>query len=184
MLILASLTTRFVFPLMSLEGRRFWILGLAPVTRRQLVWQKYWLSVATTSVFTIGLASLSAWRLQLDRATAVFSVIAVAATTLALSGLAVGLGSLYPNFEEDNPSRIVSGMGGTLNFILSIVYVVLVLAGLAVILFGESIERTLGVGAVSVWGRLGVGVWIAGWTLLTWVLPMRLGIRHLERLEI
>jgi ABC-2 type transport system permease protein len=29
MLILASLTTRFIYPLIILEGRRFWILGLS-----------------------------------------------------------------------------------------------------------------------------------------------------------
>ena len=44
MLILASLTTRFIYPLISLEGRRFWILGLSPVTLRRVVWQKFWLS--------------------------------------------------------------------------------------------------------------------------------------------
>ena len=36
-LILATLTSRFVFPLVSLEGRRFWIIGLAPLTFRSLV---------------------------------------------------------------------------------------------------------------------------------------------------
>ena len=37
-LILSTFTTRFVFPMISLEGRRFWILGLQPVQRDQIVW--------------------------------------------------------------------------------------------------------------------------------------------------
>ncbi|MCK5862905.1 MAG: hypothetical protein KAH38_10490, partial [Candidatus Hydrogenedentes bacterium] len=65
-LILATLTSRFVFPLVSLEGRRFWIIGLAPLTFSSLVWQKFWLSIATTSLFTVGLAVLSASMLQLE----------------------------------------------------------------------------------------------------------------------
>ena len=40
----------------------------------------------------------------------------------ALSGLSVGLGALFPNFKEDNPSKIVSSFGGTLCLVISFVY--------------------------------------------------------------
>ena len=53
MLILASLTTRFIYPLISLEGRRFWILGLSPVTLRHIMWQKFWLSVGSVKGFAL-----------------------------------------------------------------------------------------------------------------------------------
>jgi len=43
--------------------------------------------------------------------------------TLTLTGLAVGLGALYPNFKEDNPSKIVSGFGGTFCLVLSFFYI-------------------------------------------------------------
>ena len=33
-LILSTFTTRFIFPMLSLEGRRFWILGMLPVKPR------------------------------------------------------------------------------------------------------------------------------------------------------
>ncbi len=182
MLILASLTTRFVFPLVSLEGRRFWILGLSPVTLRHIVWQKFWLSVATTSFFTVGLAVLSAIQLDLDRITFVLSVAGMIATTVALSGLAVGLGSLYPNFQEDNPARIVSGMGGTLNFLLSMLYIALVAAGQAVVLFWSGVERVLGGGSYAWVVAAAVG-WIALVTAITCMLPLHLGLRNLERAE-
>lgn len=181
MLILASLTSRFVYPLVSLEGPRIWILGLAPVGMRRVVWQKFWLSVATTSVFTVSLAVLSAWRLDLDGPSFALSVMAIAATTVALSGMSVGLGSLYPNFQEDNPSRIVSGMGGTLNFILSMIYIVLVTVALAsVLLWSDGWQRLLGdrTRAVAL-----VASFIAGLTFVASWLPMRLGLRHLERIE-
>jgi ABC-2 type transport system permease protein len=41
----------------------------------------------------------------------------------SLSGLAVGLGALFPNFKEDNPSKIVSGFGGTLCLVISFIYI-------------------------------------------------------------
>jgi ABC-2 type transport system permease protein len=40
----------------------------------------------------------------------------------ALNGTAVGLGALFPNFKEENPSKIVSSFGGTLCLVVSFVY--------------------------------------------------------------
>ena len=40
-LLLSTFTTRFVFPMISLEGRRFWILGLLPVRRTTILWSKF-----------------------------------------------------------------------------------------------------------------------------------------------
>ncbi len=184
MLILASLTTRFVYPLISLEGRRFWILGLSPVTLRQVLWQKFWLSVGCTSVFTVSLAVLSAIQLDLDRMAFALSVAGIAATTLALSGLAVGLGSLYPNFKEDNPARIVSGMGGTLNFLLSMLYIALVSCGQAVVLLWPRLAMYVPRGEDAYpWIVAGAVAWIGVLTAITCLVPLRLGLRNLERAE-
>ena len=182
MLILASLTTRFVYPLISLEGRRFWILGLSPVSLRSILWQKLALSIGTTSVFTLGLALLSGWRLALDRTDFTLSLVGVGAATVALSGLAVGLGSLYPNFQEDNPARIVSGMGGTLTFLLSMLYIGLVTISQAVVLFWGRAREVLGIESFS-WVFTAVMIWIGVLTVFTCWLPLRLGLRHLERAE-
>ena len=32
---------RFIYPLISLEGRKFWILGLLPLKREQILWGKF-----------------------------------------------------------------------------------------------------------------------------------------------
>jgi ABC-2 type transport system permease protein len=40
-LILSTFTTRFIYPLISLEGRRFWILSLLPVDRDTILWSKW-----------------------------------------------------------------------------------------------------------------------------------------------
>jgi ABC-2 type transport system permease protein len=49
--------------------------------------------------------------------------LAIALMSASLSGLAVGLGALFPNFKEDNPSKIVSGFGGTLCLVISFLYI-------------------------------------------------------------
>ncbi|MDQ1257414.1 MAG: type transport system permease protein, partial [Candidatus Hydrogenedentes bacterium] len=181
-LVLATLTSRFVFPLVSLEGRRFWILGLAPLTFRQLVMQKFWLSVCTTSLFTVGLAMLSGEMLNIPRTHFWLSVYSVVIANFGLSGLAVGLGSLYPNFQEDNPARIVSGMGGTLNFLLSVGYIALVVGAQTVILQWRALEQYTSPDAFK-WALGIVLLWITVLSAVTAALPMYFGLRNLRDME-
>src|SRR5262249_10068840 len=47
-LLLCTYTGRFVYPLLSLEGRKFWILGLLPLDRGQLLWGKFVFSTTMT----------------------------------------------------------------------------------------------------------------------------------------
>lgn len=181
-LILASLTSRFVYPLISLEGFRFWILGLAPLTLRQLMWQKFWLSVATTSPFTIGLIVLSCYILDVGPVRFAVSVYSIALANFALAGLAVGLGSTYPNFQEDNPARIVSGMGGTLNFLLSVGYITLVVGTQMVILQWNALERYAR--PETFWWALSAAlIFVTVLSAAAVVVPMTLGRRNLLRAE-
>ncbi|MBX3179576.1 MAG: hypothetical protein KF886_19640 [Candidatus Hydrogenedentes bacterium] len=183
MLILATLTSRFVFPLISLEGRRIWILGLAPLTFRQLIWQKFWLSVTLTAFFTVGIAVLSASMLRLEPVYFGLTVYSVLVSTFGLSGLAVGLGALYPTFTEDNPARIVSGMGGTLNLLLSIAFISCIVAAQVVVLQ----SKALGLFHSEAQYQTALFSAVAGVTLLSGLcaaLPMHLGLRNLNQLEL
>ena len=181
MLILSTLTSRFVFPLISLEGRRFWILGLAPLTYKQLMHQKFWLSFVTTSLFTIGLTVLSCIRLQVDGVAFGMALYSIIATNFGLAGLAVGLGALFPNFQEENPARIVSGMGGTLNFLLSMGYITLIAAAQGIILQWRYFERFTD---SEFFAALAVAlVFIGVLSTVCTLLPLTLGYRNLKNSE-
>ncbi|MCK5558223.1 MAG: hypothetical protein KAJ01_07590, partial [Candidatus Hydrogenedentes bacterium] len=138
-LILATLTSRFIFPLISLEGKRFWLIGLAPVRLRELLWQKFWLSFATSIFFTLGVMVISNIMLKVEPLLMVLSCATIVMMNFSLSGLAVGLGAVYPNFREDNPARIVSGLGGTLNFLVSIAYIIIAVGVQAVLFQARSL---------------------------------------------
>jgi len=106
----------------------------------------------------------------------------VVITNFGLSGLAVGLGALYPTFEEDNPARIVSGMGGTLNLLLSVGYIGWVVAAQTLILQWHVLERFTRPGLFE-YALGGVVVFITLLSVLCTFLPIRLGMRNLERME-
>jgi ABC-2 type transport system permease protein len=124
-LTLSTLTTRFVYPQFSLEGRRLWIIGLAPIGLRKVLLQKFWMSCLTAMTITVILMVSSSMMLHMPWSKVAFFALSIGLMSASLSGLAVGLGALFPNFKEDNPSKIVSGFGGTLCLVASFLYITL-----------------------------------------------------------
>lgn len=180
--VLSILTTRFVFPMLSLEGRQQWVIGLAPLPRTRLVWVKFIYSWIASITITLPLALLSAWMLGAEWFIYGLSVLTVLAVSVGLSALAVGLGASIPNFNEDNPSRIANGVGGTLNAVLSLVYIgaTLALEVPWVHTFLDPVATRTGL------GRLILLASIPAWILLqlaATVLPLALGLRRWKRME-
>ncbi|MCC7086408.1 MAG: hypothetical protein IT427_15515 [Pirellulales bacterium] len=126
-LILSTFTTRFIFPMVSLEGRQLWILGLLPIDRDTILWAKYLFAAVGSLVPCALLILLSDLMLQLPTATIVVHQIACAVLCLGLSAIAVGLGAKMPDLREHSPSKIAAGFGGTLNLVISAVYIVIVI---------------------------------------------------------
>ncbi len=125
-----NLTTRFVFPQFSQEGRRLWIIGMSGIGLSRMVWIKFWASAVSTSFVTVPLIIGSSMMLKLPTATVFGFALAMTLISLALSGLAVGLGTLFPNLSEESPAKIVSGFGGTLCLVLSVVFLLLFIGAL------------------------------------------------------
>ncbi len=58
-LLLSTFTTRFIYPMISLEGRRFWILGLLGVKRRTILWGKFLFAAGGAIIPCSGLVLVS-----------------------------------------------------------------------------------------------------------------------------
>ncbi|HEX5398826.1 MAG TPA: hypothetical protein VFY06_07240 [Verrucomicrobiae bacterium] len=171
---LATITTRFVFPQFSLEGRRLWIVGMAPMGLERVVKIKYWLASAISLAVTLPLITLSCWLLKMSwNRVALFGAV-VTVMTFTLNGVAVGLGTLYPNLKEANPSKIVSGFGGTLCLVLSSLYIFGSLPLLVVGLLNRHTRLDWAIGSFAAFALLSV---LIGW------LPMKLGLRRLKDFE-
>jgi ABC-2 type transport system permease protein len=182
-LTLATFASRFIFPQLSLEGRRFWVIGMAPMEREKILFGKLALSFMCSLVISETLIALSSIMLKTPPTLAILHSVALFGICLGLSGLAVGLGAIYPNFTEDNPSKIVSGFGGTLNLVMSLIFVLVVLGAQAVPCF-----YYFGRGALSGdqfrWIIVGSMTGIAILSLLACLVPMSMGLRAIKQLEI
>ena len=173
---LATLTTRFVYPQFSLEGKRLWIVGLAPLGMERVVKAKFTLAGCVALMVTLGLIWLSCHMLKMPWEKTLYFATAVMVMTFTLTGLAVGLGVLFPNFKEDNPSKIVSGFGGTFCLVLSFFYI---LGSVVLLALGSPWARDVSFARIL--------AALAGFALLSfavgWV-PLKLGLRRVTTVEL
>ena len=122
-LLLSTFNTRFVYPTISLEGRRFWLLGLLGVTRETIVWSKFLFAVGGSLLPCAGLVLISDVMLKVSMLVLVTHQLTCLVLCLGLAGIAVGLGAWLPNLRDESPSRIAAGFGGTLALVLSTLYI-------------------------------------------------------------
>lgn len=189
-LILSTFTTRFIYPLISLEGRRFWILGRLPVERDTILWGKFlfaacgsWLPCACLVLISDLMLDVSVLAIAVHQVICLFLCV-------GLSGMAVGLGAIMPNFSDQSPSKIAAGFGGTLNLVLSALYILVVVLLTALpchfYLLGGRADMTtsfLSSGYLDVWMGAGIAVSLVIALVVTFV-PMHLGLKAFRRLEV
>ncbi len=184
--IISILSTRFVYPMLSLEGKQFWIIGLAPLKREKVVWQKYWLCLLTSLVISEFLIIYSNKVLDVSLFIFSFSVISIFIMSFGLTSLAVGLGAMTPNFKEDNPARIANGLGGTLNVILSMLYiggaVMLGVYPTTLLLFEKLNPQAIFSSVHTKWLLLNFIGFIIFHAAAV-ILPMKLGLRHWRKID-
>ena len=190
-LILSTFTTRFVFPSISLEGRRFWILGLLPIHRDQIVWSKFLFSFVGSLVPCLGLILLSDSMLGLPWGTVFVHLTCCLALCGGLSGIAVGMGASMPNFRESSPAKIAAGFGGTLSLVLSAMFIILIVITVGFTNHFNLLQQTVGQlpGNTANWllgssgGQVASILIVVPGGLLATFLPLVLGIRAFRKLE-
>jgi ABC-2 type transport system permease protein len=192
-LILSTFTTRFIYPMVSLEGRRLWILTLLPLRRETILYVKFGVSAASSLIPCCALMALSDLMLDVSPELLLLHQFSCAMLCLGLSGIAVGLGAKMPDLRETSPSKIAAGFGGTLNLVLSAVFIVVIVVATAVPYhFHALIEQNLAASFTEPWMiaaghplALAGGVaisFITGLVAIIW--PLHVGIRAFRKLDI
>lgn len=204
-LFLTVFTSRFIFPMLSLEGQRLWVLGLAPISRDAIMWGKFAFSAAGAILLTSGLTLLGAFVLNFDWPLATMQFFLVPILCCGVSGIAVGLGARFANRKEKDPSKIASGIPGTLNLVISLMFIVMAIAIVAwpyhlysMTLTAEpdvadalrhvqnirpQAEQGLSWERFRIWLPVSLGLCVALGLAATYV-PMRIGIHAFRRMEV
>jgi len=181
--ILATLSVRFVFPNISLEGLSFWVITTSPMSKGRLFWEKFWVAFFIFLLISEVLAFVSNIMLGLRGALMVLTFISVLLMSISLTSLSVGMGAIFPRFEERNPGKIASTMGGMLATVLSLAYVGLMVIIAALPAHRYSLHK---IDPTIPFPMFEVGIALVMMLILnltTTIVPLRLGFLAMKRRE-
>jgi ABC-2 type transport system permease protein len=125
-MVMATVAVRFAFPAVSAEGASFWIIRTSPITLRDFLWSKFWTAFVPVLVLTEVLTIAANEFLAVDPFLKVVTALAIVFMTLALVGLAVGLGARYPRFGAD-PSQVAGSYGGVAFMMQAVLFVIVMI---------------------------------------------------------
>lgn len=183
-LALSTLTTRFVFPQFSLEGRKLWILAMSPLKLPAIVTQKFLTSTLFSGAAVILILLIGGYNLQLGMKESAFFATAITLLAIGLNALAVGLGVLFPNLDESNAAKIVSGFGGTLCLVGSFIFILCFMMLLAYTRWGIFTENKVNPNWIDTpRGLIGTTILLI-LTFIVTATPLIFSKKKLKRLEI
>jgi ABC-2 type transport system permease protein len=155
------------------------------------VWSKFLFAFLGGLLPCCGLVLLSDWMLGIPRRLVLVHELCCLILCMGLSGIAVGLGARMPDLRESSPAKIASGFGGTLNLVVSSLFImfVVIVAALPSHLFAATAVFGPGGGkgflgwASGPQGMLVSLSLVVGVGLAATFFPLALGLRAFRRLE-
>lgn len=182
--VLSSVAVRFVFPAVSMESTSFWIIRKSPVAMRAFLWSKFVTGFVPIVILATGLTIGANQMLGVAPFLKGLTAVAIVFMSLALVGLAAGLGAQYPRFGAENVNQIAGSYGGIVFMVAAVGFIVVEIVLLAIptsiYLFHDFRGIVIPTARwVQISGLLGLAFAIA---LGVFFFSMRRGIRALEKL--
>ncbi|MBC2695900.1 MAG: hypothetical protein HF982_11620 [Desulfobacteraceae bacterium] len=121
--VLISVTARFAFPSISIEGSAFWIVRSAPIPIRTFLRIKFFIYLFPLLILSEILIIVTNLLLNVTPFMMYLSIITLFFLTPGVVSLGIGLGAAYPDFNSENPAHTVTGFGGLVFMIISAAYI-------------------------------------------------------------
>jgi ABC-2 type transport system permease protein len=126
LLLITTLSLRFIFPLISLEGEAFWKIKSAPMNISNYMKAKLWLPGIIILLISLSLGFFSNYKLGLNlKLLSIILNLFAAATIISIN---FGMGGLFANYKEKNAIRLSSSQGATLSFLINILFMLILIA--------------------------------------------------------
>jgi len=178
--VLATLGVRFIFPAVSLEKSGLWIIASSPMSLKRILTIKYMFNLVTAVLVIEFLLIFANLFINVDQSIYIVMPVIGLFVAAALVSINLGLGSRFPHFNEDNPSRIAAGSGGIIAALASVAYVGISILILATPAYNHLSNAFLNrpINHYLVYGGFVLFVLFSAATI---ILPMRIGIKSLQR---
>jgi len=122
----AALSLRFVFPLISLEGESVWKIRSSPLDHKPLLIKRLLLYFAL--IFFLGQLITFFANFQFPHELSIIGQINSVFIIITIVSLNFGMGGYFSNYKEKNPIRIASSQGASITFLFILLYLVLLIA--------------------------------------------------------
>ena len=180
--VLASIAARFLFPAVSLEGRTLWLLRSSPMSMRDLLWAKFWVGTLPLLILALVIVGVTDYLLKVSDFMFLVSVGTITLMTLAIAGLAIGFGTVFPQYETENAAQIPTSFGGLLFMMASVALIGGVVVLEARPVYGYLYAKSFGIPADP--REMAVGFGLAALLCgAATLIPVRAALNRLEALE-
>ena len=121
--VMAGIAIRFQFTAVSGEGRAFWMVQSGPISPVRFLWAKA--LPGFLPMLVVGLVLVLASNVILDSPIALILIEGATTVVLAfgISGIAIGMGAMFPNFKADTAAKAAAGPAGILFMVFALVLV-------------------------------------------------------------
>lgn len=174
--VLSALCVRFVFPSVSLEGQSLWITLSSPVSMRRFFLAKYLFAALPLCIISLILTVTTNLIMGVRGGMMLLSSLASLIMALALTGLSLGMGAMFPRFDFENEAQVPASPGGVASMILSLCYI-----GFMIVLLAAPVYRLfayrMGLSALThgdaLFGIIGAGIL----SIMAGSIPIGMGLR-------
>jgi Tfp pilus assembly protein PilO len=122
---ITAFIVRFVFPSFSQESDTSWIMGSAPIKMSKVFYGKY--KIFSLVLVLLGILSLLLYiiPLQVSLFLSILLNLVTLISILTLTMLGLALGTIYINFESNDPNELSTSAPGIMFMILALAYIAL-----------------------------------------------------------
>lgn len=181
--VVASVGLRFTFPAISLEGKAFWVVRMAPMGVERIMLEKVLLLAVPSVLIGVLLVGCSNYLLQADYFISVLSVGTIIVCSMACCIMGIGMGAVFPKFNVENIHQIESSAGGFIYMAMCMGYIALTMAiesyfvrvHFSTKFWGTRWDPTLILLAVTA---------LVALNLAAMIIPWRMGVSNLKRYEL
>jgi ABC-2 type transport system permease protein len=184
--VVTALSVRFVFPMVSLEGKAFWIVKSSPLSLRGFLWSKFLISVLPLLIIGEALIVITNFFLKVSPVVWYVGVATMFGMSFAICGMGVGLGARFPRFNAENPAKVATSFGGVIYMIIAMTvigFIVLMEATPTYIYFHAGMKGMALTSGELAYIAASFALVMAAMTAAT-VWPMKIGLKWIENLEL
>ncbi|MFN8392597.1 MAG: hypothetical protein U0136_20050 [Bdellovibrionota bacterium] len=122
--VVAAISTRFVFPSISLEGRAYSLLRATPLSVEQFLRYKFAIWIGPITVLALVLLVSGTMAIEGTFQTIAATSVVAIALSIGITGLGVGAGAYYAKFDWESPAQVTASFGSLVYMLLSLTVII------------------------------------------------------------